>query len=138
MTHKTHKARLLIALLASASPLFAQDVIEVSYKDAGAPPTTLPLANIGKMWFADNMMQVSSLTAPTQVTKLDLSKISSIKFKNSQTDVHQMEEQASDCYTVYDLQGRQVLATHSKSAIDTLPHGIYIVKSKTRTVKISK
>ena len=134
----THKTRLLVALLASATPLFAQDVIEVSYKDAGSPPTTLQLANIVKMWFADNMMQVSNLSSPTQVTQLNLSNISSIKFKNSQTDVRQLNAQAPESYTIYDLQGRQVLATRSKSAIDTLPHGIYIVRSKNKTIKISK
>ena len=135
------KVKFLMALgvlLLSLTPLHSQDVMEISYKDTSASATTLQLADIGKLWFADDMLQVSSLSAPSQITQLALSGISSIKFKNSQTGVKQPNVMVADDYTVFDLQGRKVLVTRSMSAVNTLPHGIYVVRSNNKTIKISK
>jgi hypothetical protein len=135
---KKRKGIVLALLCLFLLPLHAQDVMEISYKDAGTPATVLSLADIGKLWFADDMLQASSASAPTQVTKASLAGISRITFKNSQTAVQRLNVSAAEGYTVYDLQGRQVLATSSASAVDALPHGIYIVRSNNKTIKISK
>ena len=127
-----------LGLLCLLLPLHAQDVMEISYKEAGTPATVLSLADIGKLWFADDMLQASSVSTPTKVTQAALAGISRITFKNSQTDVQRLNVSAAEGYTVYDLQGRQVLATSSASAVDALPHGIYIVRSNNKTIKISK
>jgi hypothetical protein len=135
------KVKFLIAmgvLFLSLLPLHAQDVMEISYKDTSASATTLQLTDIGKLWFADDMLQASSASAPTQVTKASLAGISRITFKNSQTAVQRLNVSAAEGYTVYDLQGRQVLATSSASAVDALPHGIYVVRSNNKTIKISE
>lgn len=127
----------LAVLTLALTPLHAQDVMEISFRDAATPATTLRLADIGKVWFADDMLQASSLSTPAQISQFALSGISSIKFKNSQTAVRALSAPADDGYTVYDLQGRQMLATRSLSALKTLPRGVYIVRSNNKTVKIS-
>ena len=135
------KVKFLIALgglLLSLIPLHAQNVMEISYKDASTPATMLQLTDIGKLWFANEMLQVRGQSAPSQITQLALSGISSIKFKNSQTDVKLPNVMAADDYTVFDLQGRKVLVTRSMSAVNTLPHGVYVVRSNNKTIKISK
>ena len=135
------KVKFLIALgglLLSLVPLHAQDVMEISYKDTSASATTLQLTDIGKLWFADDMLQVRGQSAPSQITQLALSGISSIKFKKSQTDVKRPNATVTDSYTVFDMQGRKVLVARSMSAVNTLPHGIYVVRSNNKTIKISK
>ncbi len=127
-----------LGLLCLLLPLHAQDVMEISYKEAGTPATVLSLADIGKLWFADDMLQASSASAPTQVTKASLAGISRITFKNSQTAVQRLNVSAAEGYTVYDLQGRQVLTARSMSAVQSLPRGVYVVKSNNKTIKISK
>lgn len=135
---KKRKGIVLVMLCLFLLPLHAQDVMEISHKDAGIPTTVLSLADIGKLWFADGMLQASSVSAPTQVTKASLASISRITFKNSQTAVQRLNASAAEDYTVYDLQGRQVLITRSKSAVQALPRGIYVVKNNNKTIKISK
>lgn len=135
---KKRKGIVLVLLCLFLLPLHAQDVMEISYKDAGTPATVLSLADIGKLWFADDMLQASSASAPTQVTKASLAGISRITFKNSQTAVQRLNAPAAEGYTVYDLQGRQVLSTRSTSAVQALPRGVYVVRSNNKTIKISK
>jgi len=126
-------------LLLSVLPLHAQSVMEISYKDA-TPATTLPLADIGKMWFADNQLQASSVSSPAKITKAALAGISSIKFKNSQTDIKRLNAVDADQCCIYDLQGR-VVARGQWSMLNSqwsLPHGIYIIKGNNKTIRISK
>ena len=135
---KKRKGIVLVLLCLFLMPLHAQDAMEISYKDAGTSATVLSLADIGKLWFADGMLQASSASAPTQVTKASLAGISRITFKNSQTAVQRLNAAAAEGYTVYDLQGRQVLSTCSMSAVQALPRGVYVVRSNNKTIKISK
>ena len=127
-----------VLLLLSVMPLQAQDMIEISYKNEATPAMTLQLADIGKMWFADDMLQANSVATPTKITKLALADIGSIKFKNSQTDVKRLNVTDAEQYVVYDLQGRQVLVTRSMSAVNALSRGVYVVRSNNKTIKISK
>jgi hypothetical protein len=138
MVKRVRTIILLAVLSLAVAPLYAQNVMEISYKDDTTPATMLTLTDVNRLWFANDMLLSSSKSAPAQLTQLALADIKSIKFKNSQTNIRHANVQTADDYVVFDMQGRQMLSTRAMSEINSLPRGIYIVRSNNKTFKISK
>lgn len=132
--------KITILLFLSLATVVAQAQAQMEFSVEGSADTqTVNLSDLGKMWFADSQLQYKLLSTGATKT-LPLTGKMVIKFKNVSSGIQSAEAAAEDLssgYTVYDMQGRRVLSADSKAALQSLPRGLYIVKSKQRTVKIT-
>ncbi len=131
------KIAILLFLSLATVVSHAQKQMEFSF-EGSTDTQTVNLSDLGKMWFADSQLQYKLLSTGDTKT-LPLTGKMVIKFKDIPSAIQSAEsaEDLSLGYTVYDMQGRRVLSADSKEALRSLPRGIYIVKSKQRTVKIT-
>lgn len=134
-----HLIMLLLLMFVSIAAN-GQRQIEISYTDGSAAEQVM-MADIGRMWLEESSLAMN-IGSPATKYVLPLKEIEKIRFITSSTSVKAVEtEDGLSMVSVYDLQGRQVLTGISAAEVGgrlrTLPHGVYIVKSKSKTIKIA-
>ena len=140
-----NKAKLLFPLLlcCASCNLSAGNVIRICYND-GSAPDTISINDVGKWWFSGENLQMSFLSSPKS-RLFNTSNIRSIKFEKQSSGIHPLIQEPDGVLQngiVFDLQGRQVKtvqeATDTRTLLQQLPHGVYIIKSRNKTIKVSK
>lgn len=116
-----------------------QRLMEISYT-GGSASEVFAMSDIGRMWFEEASLAMN-VGSPAVKHVLPLKGIRKIQFTSS-TSVKAVEtEDGTAVASVYDLQGRQVLTGVSAAEVGgklrALPRGVYLVKSKSKTIKIA-
>lgn len=130
---------MLLLLMFVCMTVRAQRQIEITYTD-GTATERLAMSDIGRMWF-ESASFVMNVGKPATKRTLPMKGIGQIRFLPSATAVKAVEQGGEMAVaSVYDLQGRKVLtdvsAADVRSMLRGMPRGIYIVKSKSKTVKM--
>lgn len=129
--------------LAAGTPLSAQEVFVVSTPQG---QSSYALAAIRQITFTDDGMTVE---AADQQYTFAYQDVSAMRFSQETTGISQILSPARSIsyadgtlygatgtpLTVYDLSGHQVAAGLSSVSVSHLPHGVYLVKTTSETLK---